>query len=58
MKGSARLINEAGLEILKSRPRKSTVAFLKALAAGIDEDQQQTVADVLNAIVEAESRTP
>jgi hypothetical protein len=55
MKGGARLRNEAGIEILRSRPRQSTMAFLKSLAAGIHEDERPPVEKVLNAVANADA---
>ena len=36
-RGAAR-VNEAGVAILKLRPRQPTLAFLKSLAAGVREE--------------------
>jgi beta-lactamase regulating signal transducer with metallopeptidase domain len=52
-KGDQRPVNEAGIEILKSRPRQSTIAFLKALAAGIHKEDRSKVEKLLNAVENA-----
>jgi hypothetical protein len=52
-KGGARPVNEAGIEIFTSRPRKSTLAFLKSLAAGVHEEDRPRVEKILNAIANA-----
>lgn len=53
-KGDGTPVREAGLEILRSRPRQSTVVFLKSLAAGIHEDERSKVEKVLQALEKAE----
>ncbi len=49
-KGNTMPVNEAGLEILKSRPRQSTVVFLKSLAAGVHEKDRPQVEKLLSAV--------
>jgi hypothetical protein len=54
-KGGAVPVNEAGLEILRSRPRQPTTAFLKSLASGVHEDDRPRVEKLLNAVLSADA---
>ncbi len=56
-KGNNAPVNAAGLEILLSRPRRSTLDFLTALSSGIDEDQRPPIQRLLRKVEQArESR--
>lgn len=52
-KGGVVPVNEGGLEILRSRARESTLAFLKSLAEGIHEDERPRIENVLQAVESA-----
>ncbi len=49
-KGGATPQNEAGLAVLKQRPRESTLNFLKSIANGIQEGDYPRVAKVLEIV--------
>lgn len=58
-KGGAVEVNKAGLEILKSRPRQTTVAFLKPIIATLEGNEQREVEALLDAVVDgAEQADP
>lgn len=49
-KGGAAAVNEAGLDILRQRPRQSTLGFLQSLATNIADSERPRVEKVLNAV--------
>ena len=51
-KGGAAAVNEAGLDILRQRPRESTLEYLQSLATNISDSDRPRVEKVLNAVRE------
>ncbi len=49
-KGNSEPVRKVGLEILQSRPRQSTIAFLQALIKGIHENQRPELEAILLAV--------
>lgn len=54
-KGDTAPVNGMGLQILKARPRESTVRFLEALIAKMDQGRRESIAVVLESVL-ADSR--